>query len=61
MIPRLRATGSMDNCCTIIQQEPPKDELGFDFMAGKRIWQACGRSAEYGAQRVLIDKELERA
>ena len=61
MIPRKRATGSMDTCCTIIEQQPPKDELGFNFLAGKKLWQVAGRSAEYDAQRILLEKEMEKA
>ena len=58
MIPRKRATGPDDMLGTIVEQLEPKDEVGFDFMAGKKIWQACGRGTEYQAQKILLEKEL---
>ena len=58
MIPRKRATGNDDMMGTIIEHLEPKDRLGFDFLAGKRIWQVCGRGAEYQAQKILLEKEL---
>ena len=58
MIPRKRATGPDDMMGTIIEQLEPKDQLGFDFLAGEKIWQVCGRGAEYQAQKILSEKEL---
>jgi len=59
MIPRKRVTGPDDAMCTLYQQEEPKDELGFSFLAGKKLWEACGRGVEYEAQRVLLEKQME--
>ena len=58
MIPRKRATGPDDMMGTIIEQLEPKDQLGFDFLAGEKIWQVCGRGVEYQAQKILLEKEL---
>lgn len=58
MIPRKRSTGPDDIQCTIYEQLEPKNQLGFDFLAGKKIWQVCGRGAEYDAQMVLFKKGL---
>ena len=57
MIPRKRATGPDDAVGTIIQHEKPKDEGGFQFLAGKKLWEVCGRVAEYEAERILLEKE----
>ncbi len=57
MIPRKRATGSDDALCTIYEDE--KVPLGFSFMASKRLWEACGRRAEYDAELVRVTKEIE--
>ncbi|GAJ19477.1 unnamed protein product, partial [marine sediment metagenome] len=56
MIPRKRATGPDDMMGTIVKQLEPKDEVGFDFMAGKRIWAACGKTAEFEAEMILSKK-----
>ena len=53
MIPRKRSTGPDDIQCTIYEQQEEKDELGFHFLAGKKIWEACGRGAEFDAELVL--------
>lgn len=58
MIPRKRSTGPDDIQCTIFEQQEPKDQLGFDFLAGEKIWQVCGRGVEYQAQKILLEKEL---
>lgn len=58
MIPRKRSTGPLDMQGTIIEQLEPRDELGFDFMAGKNIWQACGRGAQFEAEMILQGKDL---
>jgi len=57
MIPRKRATGPDDAMCTLYEQEEPKDELGFSFLAGKKLWEACGRVVEYEAELILLKKE----
>jgi len=60
MIPRKRATGPDEMTCTIYEQEEPnKDEIGFSFLANKRLWQVCGRGVEYEAERTLLKKQLE--
>ena len=64
MIPRKRVTGPMDAMGTIYditvgspEQEKPKDELGFSFLAGKKLWDVCGRGAEYEAELIRSKKE----
>jgi len=64
MIPRKRATGPDDAMGTIYQQEKPEDQrekpedwLGFNFLAGKKLWEVCGRGAEYEAERIRLKKE----
>ncbi|GAJ16830.1 unnamed protein product, partial [marine sediment metagenome] len=47
MIPRKRVSGPDDVRGTIYEQEEPKDELGFNFLAGKKLWDVCGRGVEY--------------
>jgi len=59
MIPRKRVTGPVEATCTIYEQEEPKDELGFSFLAGKKLWEACGRGAVYEAERIRLKKEME--
>jgi len=59
MIPRKRATGPDDNMCTIFEQEEPEDALGFNFMAGKKIWEVCGRGTEYEAETIRLSKQME--
>jgi hypothetical protein len=54
-VPRKRSTGLDDVQCTIYKSE--KDELGYQFLAGKKIWQACGRGAEFEAE--LIRHRME--
>ena len=56
MIPRKRATGSDDIKGTIWQQEKPRGPRGFYFLAGRKIWQICGRVAEYEAKIILFGK-----
>jgi len=56
MIPRKRATGPDDVMGTISEQEEPKDALGFNFLAGKKLWEVCGRGVEYEAQMILLKK-----
>ncbi len=59
MIPRKRATGPIEATCTICEQEEPKDELGFSFLAGKKLWDVCGRGVEYEAEQIRLKKEME--
>ena len=59
MIPRKRNTGPDDIQGTICEQLVPKDALGFDFLAGKRFWDLCGRGAEYEAQMILLKEEMK--
>lgn len=57
MIPRKRSTGTDDIQGTIYEQPDPKNALGFDFLAGRKFWQLCGRDAEYDAEMVLWEKD----
>ena len=57
MIPRKRATGSADAMCTLYEQKDAKSGLGFDFLAGKKLWDACGRGVEYEAELIRSKKE----
>ena len=59
MIPRKRVTGPDDAMGTIYQQEEPKDELGFEFLGGKKLWEVCGRGVEYEAERIRLKKEMD--
>lgn len=59
LIPRKRATGDMDACCTLYQNLERKDGLDIEFLAGKKLWEVCGRGAEYEAQLILL-KAQER-
>ncbi len=58
MIPRKRATGPIDMTCSIIEQQPRKDTVGFNLYAGKKVWQLCGKIAEYEAQRILVERSI---
>ncbi len=57
MIPRKRASGPDDLKGIIYQQEEPEDLLGFAFLAGKKLWQVCGRGAEYEAELIRLERE----
>ena len=57
MIPRKRVTGPDDMRGTIYEQPEPKDALGFNFLAGKKIWEACGRGPQYEAEMILQEKQ----
>ena len=57
MILRKRATGPDDNMCTLYEQKDAKSGLGFDFLAGRKLWQVCGRGAEYDAELIRSKKE----
>ena len=59
MIPRKRATGPLDAMGTIHDQVEPKDARGFSFLAGKKLWEVCGRGVEYEAERIRLKKEME--
>lgn len=58
MVERKRPTGPDDNRCTLVEQLEPKEGQGFDFMAGKKLWEVCGRGVEYEAQRVALEKQM---
>jgi len=45
--------------CIIFEQQPHKDELGFDFYAGERVWRLCGRGVEYDIQRITLEEEMK--
>ena len=51
MMPRKRAAGPDEAMGTIY--EAPEEELGVSFLAGKKIWEACGRGVEYEAELIL--------
>ncbi len=57
MIPRKRATGPDDSMCTLYEQKDAKSGLGFDFLAGRNLWAACGRGVEYEAELIRLKKE----
>lgn len=57
MIPRKRATGPLDATCTIYEQEGTKSLLGFEVLAGKKLWDACGRTAEFDAEQIRLKNE----
>lgn len=57
MIPRQRVTGPDDAMGTIYQQEKPEDVLGFSFLAGKKLWEVCGRGVEFEAELIRLKKE----
>lgn len=52
MIPRKRSTGPDEIQCTIYEQQEEKDELGFNFLAGKKVWEAIGRGVEFEAELI---------
>ena len=58
MIPRKRASGSVDTTCTILEDK--KEPLGFFFMAGKTLWDVCGRGVEYEAELIRTRAEINQ-
>jgi hypothetical protein len=60
MIQRKRVPAGVDNAGTIIQQSVPRNDLGYDFTAGKAYWDACGRGDEYESQARALRKEIEK-
>jgi len=58
MIPRKRAIGPDNMMGTIIEQVEAEGQPAFNFLAGERIWQVCGRGAEYQAQKILLEKSF---
>lgn len=54
MVARKRAIGPDDMQATIY--EVP-EEPGFHLMGGKKIWEACGRGAEYEAAMASKEKD----
>ena len=59
MIPRKRVTGPEDARCTIYQQDKPDSLLGYSFMAGKKLWEACGRGIDYEVEMIRMKKDEE--
>ena len=59
MIPRKRATGPDDAMCTLYEQEKPEINGPFQFLAGKKLFVACGRGVEYEAERIRLKKEMD--
>jgi hypothetical protein len=59
MIPRKRASGPLEMGCTIIESDKPAPPWGFQLLAGKNLWQVCGRKAEYDVEMILLEKETE--
>ncbi len=57
MIPRKRAPGLGDAQATIYQREESEDGQGFEFIAGKKLWEACGRGVEFEAETIRLKKE----
>lgn len=53
MIPRKRVTGPDEIQCTLIETEKQVPPFGFTFLAGRKLWQVCGRLGEYDAEIVL--------
>jgi len=60
MVPRKRSTGPEERQGTIYEQPEPEDALGFYFLGGKNLWEACGRGVEYEAQLVLTKGQMKR-
>ena len=58
MIPRKRATGPDNAVGTIYQTEEPEDGRDFQFLGGKKLFEACGRGIEYQIERVRLDKQM---
>ncbi len=52
MIPRKRCTGQQDNLCTIFEQQEKVGGIGAHFLAGRKVWEACGRGAEFEAELI---------
>lgn len=59
MIPRKRSTSPSEIQCTIFEQQEKKDEVGFDFFAGKKVWEICGRGTEFEAALAKGSKRSE--
>jgi len=57
MIPRKRVTGPDDAMCTLYEQADAKSGLGFEFLGGKKLWEACGRGVEFEAELIRLKKE----
>lgn len=55
MIPRKRYQEDSGNVCSIVQDT--KIIPGFRLYAGKKLWDICGRSAEYDAEKILLEKQ----
>ena len=55
MIPRKRVTGPDETPSTIYQDA--EEPMGFVFMGGKSLWDACGRGSEFEAELIRLLKE----
>lgn len=62
MLPRKRITpGTDESAGTIIQTDDLVNHpLGYYILAGKKIWEACGRSVEFEAEQILFNKQIEK-
>lgn len=60
LIPRKRPPHPDDpSSCTIHQNHDPDDPHEFYLLAGKRLWEVCGRGAEYEAEYILLSKQMK--
>jgi hypothetical protein len=51
-----------DRSGTIIQElEEEKSKRGYQFLAGRKFWEICGRTAEFEAEMVLHEKQMQEA
>ncbi len=57
MIPRKRATGPGDAMCTIYEEKGTTNPLGFEFLAGKKLWDACGLGGLFDAELIRLKSE----
>ncbi len=60
MVPRKRSTGPEEMLGTIYEHAEPENPLGFYFLGGKKLWEACGRGVEYEAELVLMKGQMKR-
>lgn len=58
MIARKRSAGPDEMKGTIVELPEPKDRLGFEFLAGRKLWELIGRVAEYDAEMILHEKQM---
>ncbi|KKL91533.1 hypothetical protein LCGC14_1893810 [marine sediment metagenome] len=60
MVPRKRSTGPEERQGTIYEDAERENPLGFYFLGGKKLWEACGRGVEYEAELVLMKGQMKR-